>query len=105
MIRPATFALLAGLAACAPQSPSNTLDARMAGTFNWMCGGSTPATVTFHPDAKLADLTINGQTTQLLRMPTSRGWLYQFGATQISGGPERMQISSPEHGNLDCRPN
>lgn len=96
---------LAALAACAPKSPPNTLDARMSGTFNWMCAGGTPATVTFHDDAKLADLTIEGQTIQLLRMPTSRGWLYQFGSTQISGSPDRMQISSQQHGNLDCRPN
>ena len=39
---------LAALAACAPKSPPNTLDARMSGTFNWMCAGGTPATVTFH---------------------------------------------------------
>lgn len=96
--------LLVVVVACAPQSPPNTLDARMAGTFNWICGANTPATVNFRSDAKVADLTINGQTTELLRMPTSRGWIYQFGSTQISGSENRMQINSPELGTMDCRP-
>lgn len=101
------FLLLAPLllAACAPKSAPNTLDGRMMGTFNWMCTGGIPATVVFHEDQKLADLSIKGETVQLHRMPTSRGWIYQFGSTQISGSENRMQISSPQFGNLDCRPN
>ena len=102
------FLLLAPLlilAACAPKSAPNSLDGRMMGTFNWMCSGNVPATVVFHEDQKLADLSIKGETIQLHRQPTTRGWIYQFGSTQISGSENRMQISSPQFGNLDCRPN
>ena len=69
------FLLLAPLllAACAPKSAPNTLDGRMMGTFNWTCAGGVPATVVFHEDQKLADLTIKGETIQLHRQPTNRG--------------------------------
>lgn len=93
------------VAACAPKSAPNTLDDRMVGTFNWMCTGDVPATVVFHADSMLADLTLKGETIQLHRQSTTRGFIYQFGATQINGSAQRMQISSPQFGNLDCRPN
>lgn len=89
------------LAACSTtERTGNSLDARMTGTFDYLCG-SQPIQVRFDNDREVAVLMMGGQQTELGRKPTSRGFIYQDGSTQISGGNQRLQISGPM-GQLDC---
>jgi hypothetical protein len=88
------------LAACATPSPPNTREARMTGTFDYICAGQ-PAQVTFDNDAGTATLVMAGQTTLMGRQATRSGWLYQNPSTTILGNETTMQISGPM-GNITC---
>ena len=94
------------LAACStpqtsgPQTAGNSLDARMTGTFDYLCG-SQPIQIRFDNDRKVAVLMMNGQQTELTRKATRTGFIYQDATTQISGNDQRLQIHGPM-GQLDC---
>ena len=89
------------LAACSTtETTGNSLDARMTGTFDYLCAGQ-PVQVHFQNNRETAVLVMNGTQTELGRKPTSRGFIYQDGTTQISGNNQRMQIHGPM-GQIDC---
>ena len=89
------------LAACStPQTTANTLDARMTGTFDYLCG-SQPIQVRFDNDREVAVLMMNGQQTELAREATRTGFIYQDGTTHLSGNNQRLQIHGPM-GQLNC---
>lgn len=96
------IAALAALAACATTPPPapNTLDARMTGRFDYMCG-TQPLQVTFENDGNAATLHLNGVDHHMQRKPTRTGFSYQGPTAHISGHEKRLDVSG-EAGRLSC---
>lgn len=92
------------LAACAtPQGPGNSLDARMMGRFDYICGDGIPVSVRFNGNVPSAEVRFQNEVRVLDRQPTRSGWIYSGADTQIMGTETQMQIIAPGLGKLGCR--
>lgn len=94
---------LALTAGCATVSAPNTSDARMTGTFDYVCDGQ-PVQVNFDNDNATATLSMGGNQTRMARQPSRAGFVYSSNGTSINGNQQRMQILSPS-GTINCTMN
>ncbi len=99
----AAIVLPIGLAACeTPQRPSNTMDARMEGQFFYRCANGERVEMRFTPTAGVAVLIRGDSRTELQRMPTASGFVYQSGETQVMGNAHSLEINTPGQPPLQC---
>lgn len=98
--------LLLALAACAtaPDRPSNSLEARMEGRFDYRCQNGERIEVRFAANAGVAALIrADGTRHELQRQETSAGFVYQQGDVQISGNDRLLTLVAPDVGTVSCQ--